>query len=592
MIPSYLSPLANHLWQSTVFAAAAGLLTLAFKNSRAAVRYGIWLAASLKFLVPFALLAALGGQIAWRKAPEAPPPALTFAVDQIGRPFSAATTLAPGPAPARNGPRILFAVWLCGFLAIVLAWTLRWRRIRRAVRAATPLELNAPIPGVCSPSRLEPGIVGIFQPVLLLPEGIGDRLTPAQWAAILAHELCHAARRDNLTSAIHMAVEAIFWFHPLVWWIGTRLVNERERACDEAVLLRGCDRESYAEGILKVCKFYLESPLTCAAGVTGADLKKRMEEIMTRPVMRKLDVGKKLLLAAALTAAAAAPVLIGVMESPRLLGQSQPAERLAFEVASIKENKTQDARDGRGLQFLPGGRFVAKNIPLIILISSAYNLPPQTSRLTSAPGVDQAIRQAWFSIEATAPPGAITESTTIKTREEKMRLMLQTLLADRFKLVMRRETKEEPVYAAVVARGGPKLQKAAVDEKDCKDSTSGPNDPAWCHGFAGGQGQGLRGPAVSISDLVSAAENFADRPVIDKTGLQGLFNIQTEGWVPMRPRPPRPPGQDPTAEDLAFADPARPTLFQIFDRLGLKLESTKAPVEVFVIEHIERPSDN
>jgi uncharacterized protein (TIGR03435 family) len=80
--------------------------------------------------------------------------------------------------------------------------------------------------------------------------------------------------------------------------------------------------------------------------------------------------------------------------------------------------------------------------------------------------------------------------------------------------------------------------------------------------------------------------------VVDKTGLKGLFNIQTEGWVPMRPRPPRPAGQEPTAEDLAFADPARPTLFQIFDRLGLKLESQKAPVEMFVIESAERPSEN
>jgi len=97
---------------------------------------------------------------------------------------------------------------------------------------------------------------------------------------------------------------------------------------------------------------------------------------------------------------------------------------------------------------------------------------------------------------------------------------------------------------------------------------------------------------MSISDLVAAVEAFADRPVVDNTGLQGLFNIQTEGWVPMRPRPPRPPGQEPTAEDLAFADPARPTIFQIFDRLGLKLESTKAAVEIFVIDRIERPGEN
>jgi len=102
----------------------------------------------------------------------------------------------------------------------------------------------------------------------------------------------------------------------------------------------------------------------------------------------------------------------------------------------------------------------------------------------------------------------------------------------------------------------------------------------------------MHAQAVSASDLASYASGWADRPVIDKTGLTGLFNIQTEGWVPMRPRPARPSGQDSTPEDLAFADPARPTLFQIFDRLGLKLESQKAPIETFVIESVERPSEN
>ena len=89
---------------------------------------------------------------------------------------------------------------------------------------------------------MEPGVFGIFRPVLLVPEGITDRLTPAQWKTILTHELCHVRRRDNLTAAIHMAIEAIFWFHPLVWWIGKRLIDERERACDEEVLLAAGDR--------------------------------------------------------------------------------------------------------------------------------------------------------------------------------------------------------------------------------------------------------------------------------------------------------------------------------------------------------------
>lgn len=170
--------------------------------------------------------------------------------------------------------------------------------------------------------------------------------------------------------------------------------------------------------------------------------------------------------------------------------------------------------------------------------------------------------------------------------------MLQSLLADRFKLVIRHETKELPAYFVTVAKGGPKLEKAKLTEKDCAEGASSFGDPSSCHSFNGGQGQGLHGEAVDLSDLALTLEGFSDRPVVDHTGLQGLYNIQTEGWVPLRPRPPRPPGADPSAEDLAFADPARPTIFAIFDRLGLKLESQKAPVEAFVIESVQRPSSN
>src|SRR5207247_4024707 len=130
-----------------------------------------------------------------------------------------------------------------------------------------------------SPGLLEPGVVGLFSPILLLPEGIAERLTPPQLEAVLGHELCHIRRRDNLTSAIHMIVEAVFWFHPMVWWIGARLVEERERACDEAVLSLGSEPHDYAEGILNVCKSYLESPLSCVSGVTGSDLKERIQGI-------------------------------------------------------------------------------------------------------------------------------------------------------------------------------------------------------------------------------------------------------------------------------------------------------------------------
>jgi beta-lactamase regulating signal transducer with metallopeptidase domain len=125
-----------------------------------------------------------------------------------------------------------------------------------------------------SRTSLEPGIFGIVYPVLLWPEGLSEKLDDAQLEAVIAHELCHVRRCDNLAAAIHMLVEAAFWFHPPVWWLGTRLIDERERACDEEVLQRGSERHLYAESILKICEFCLSSPLTAVSGVTSANLKK------------------------------------------------------------------------------------------------------------------------------------------------------------------------------------------------------------------------------------------------------------------------------------------------------------------------------
>ena len=89
--------------------------------------------------------------------------------------------------------------------------------------------------------------MGAFHPVLLLPEGVADQLSGTELEAIVAHEVCHWRRRDNLTASLRMVVEAIFWFYPLVWWLETRLIAERERACDEAVVAAGCDPNAYAE---------------------------------------------------------------------------------------------------------------------------------------------------------------------------------------------------------------------------------------------------------------------------------------------------------------------------------------------------------
>jgi beta-lactamase regulating signal transducer with metallopeptidase domain len=330
----------NHLWQSTVCLAVVALLTLVVRGSRAHVRYGLWLAASIKFLVPFAPLMALGHQIAWR-SPAPVQPAMSLLVDTMSLPFSQpdlqiAAATSSGSAAHSLGhaaPALLLGIWFVGCAAVLLTWWAGWRRVAATVRHGHPMEegrevdtlrrleqidgLDGRIAVIASDTSFEPGVFGIVKPVLLWPLDIGPRLDDGQLEAILAHEVCHVRRRDNLAVAVHMFVEAVFWFHPLVWWLEARLVDEREQACDEEVIRWGSQPHVYAESILKTCEFCVESPSACVSGVTGSDLKRRIEAIMSNQAGETLNGWRKLLLATTGMIAVAAPLAVGAMNAPQ-----------------------------------------------------------------------------------------------------------------------------------------------------------------------------------------------------------------------------------------------------------------------------------
>jgi uncharacterized protein (TIGR03435 family) len=601
MIPAYLiSALLNHLWQSTVFATIAGLLTLALRKNHARARYGLWLIASLKFLVPFSLLVSAGNILQWSSTgPSIPSPAVSLAMQEISQPFT--VPLAPlliqpaaTPAGANIMPVVLFAIWACGFLAIAVMGLVRWRRVRAAVRAASPLPLHSDIALLSSPTLLEPGVFGILRPVLILPEGIADRLVPAELKAILAHELCHVRRRDNLAAALHMIVEAIFWFHPLVWWIGARLVEERERACDEEVLRLGSEPEVYAEGILKTCRFYLESPVMCFSGVTGSDLKKRIVRIMSARVTNNLSVARKLLLAAAGVAAVMGPVVFGLMNTS--LGQAQEStsnsQNPKFDVASIKPNKSGGPGPMVGFD-ARSDRFSATNISLKDLIHFAYGV--QDYQIAGGPPWLNFQR---YDIEAKGP-GPLENGLRNMSEDqrrldfERRKLMLQSLLAERFKFTVHKESKEAPIYALVVAKNGPKLKEATAEEFAPPDLRELPklDSPEWKGKF---RGQGIRmgrgeatGQAVKLSVLAEMLSTSLGRTVFDKTRLNAAYDFDLK-WTPDENQGPGlgGPGDAPS-------DPTGPSIFTaIEEQLGLKLEPQKGAVEVLVIDHAEKASEN
>ena len=302
-----LPEIVNHLGQSTLFAVAIAALAAMLRGYGAHVRYWLWWAASAKFLIPFSLLTFLGSALREAGAPPFELAEWPAALDVLAQPMPDASA----PAPLLLA---LAVVWAAGSLAVATAWALRALKVRALLRGSEPYAPARVAGGPevrTSPGLLEPALVGILRPVLLVPRSIAQHLSQAQLDAVLEHELAHWRRRDNLTAATHMLVEAVFWFHPLVWWLGARLVEERERACDEAVVRAGHDGRTYAAAILNVCERYVASALKCAAGISGADLKRRVVDIAGNRAMSELSIRSKILLAGFAACTFAVPVILG-----------------------------------------------------------------------------------------------------------------------------------------------------------------------------------------------------------------------------------------------------------------------------------------
>jgi bla regulator protein BlaR1 len=614
MIPAAFAPVASHLWQSTLFAAVVGLLTLALRRNQARVRYWLWLAASSKFLLAWSWLVSIGHQMEWRGAPANMPPAFTAVTDMISSTIFLTAISDAKPTPDHLPALVIaiWAVWVCGFVVVAAGWARQWLRIRAMVRAASPLSLGLPILVLSTQARLEPGVVGIFRPALLLPEGITDRLTQAQLRAVIAHELCHVRRRDNLAAAMHMLVEALFWFHPVVWWLGTRLMDERERACDEEVLHLGSEPEAYAEGILNVCKSYIESSVPCVSGISGSDLKKRIVRIMTQRLADTLTFRRKLLLATMGMAAIAGPLVFGALALPA--GQSptvpqwqiEAGGKMTFDVTSIKQNKSSDHPYSNfplspGAVYSPnGGLFTATNFPLIAYIAFAYNLTNdqlfQLQRLL--PQLPKWIATDRFDIQARAQGNP---------SKDQMRLMIQSLLADRFKLAIHNDIKQGPVYAlAPLKPGKTGSQLQSHSDGPCATTPSpasgtvaptSPTDrvtqfPTVCGGIvpmhASAPGRmriGARNVTMRmIADFLTGPLTGVDRKVVDRTGFTGAFDFDIE-WALDPARAPSDSSFQPDLTGPAFVDALK-------EQLGLKLESQTGPVDVLVIDRVEEPSPN
>lgn len=279
-----------------------------------------------------------------------------------------------------------------------------------------------------------------------------------------------------------------------------------------------------------------------------------------------------------------------------VLSQAPGEARPSFEVASIKPNTSGQMGMSIGIQ--PGGRFVASGITFRLLMTVAYRV--RDFQIIGGPSWTTSDR---WNIEARAEEGSIPPQTGPRdpNAPDPIGLRLQSLLEDRFQLKVHRETRELPAYELGVARSGLKM-KLSEDQTPYRppskdDPPAGPpivkpGAPMRRGSMLVGMGN-LEANGVEFASIVQMLSQQVGRTIIDKTNLKGLYDIKLE-WAPEARQGPTPLGPLPAgAEPSQASGPSGPSIFTaIQEQLGLKLESTKGPVEVLVIDSVQKPSEN
>ncbi len=570
---------ASIVVKATVIAALALIGTRLARGSRAAVRHVLLAAAfGVLLLLPLASVIAPPIEIAVRTVEQEsaallPAPA---GVDPAPRLSSADTRHAAIPALSRSyipslSTFLLFA-WLAGVALSVIPMMVGLREIRALRRTGLPWrEGQALVDRLAAETGMAkhveallheslPGPVasGALHPAILLPEN-AECWEREDLHRALVHELEHVRRGDVVVHSLARVVCSLYWFHPLVWMVWRHLTLEAERACDDAVL-KGSEATAYADQLVALARKLLasdRSPLLAMAN--RSDLAIRVGAVLNSQ-QRRGRAGRF-----AVTFASVATIFLVLAVSPlRTVSglQSAPSNtaNLAFEVASIKLNKT----GSKNSQFGPRGRrFVINNWKLWTIMAEAYQLDPD--QITGGPAW---MRTDKYDVDAEA--GGEGEHTV-----QQWMVMIQKLLADRFQLKFHIEKKEMAVYAIVLGKGGPKM----------KVSTARDGIPGIGGGFVG-QHEEVPAHNATVADLAQFLQSVAmDRPVVDQTGLTGRYDFTLDwlpdssqfggmgGWVP----------KDDGTPDIYAA---------MQEQLGLKLERTRALVDIYVIDHIEKPSEN
>ncbi|HEV7890583.1 MAG TPA: M56 family metallopeptidase [Pyrinomonadaceae bacterium] len=415
--------LANHLWQATLFSLLALAAAVALRRAPARARYFAWLVALLKFALPSVLLffiaAQAGVDLSSVSLRDARPEAGAINVSPLLSPVTApepfvrseepaaqeseASVAATSETTAKAGgfglTGVAFCLWFAGCALLALSWLRKSYALSASIRGGRDVVTGREADalrrvksnfGVSREVRLvlttavsEPGVWGVLRPVVVLPEGVAGRLDDAELETVFMHELAHVKRWDNLAGNFQRALCCLFWFHPVVWFINRQLLAEREQACDDMVVRRGGSSEVYANGIAKVCRYCLGREAVGLSKVTGSDLKRRVERIISRSAGKRMSLPHALVLS--LLTAAAVTLSIASGKAEGVEHSYAKAEPLASETRSefIVSLPLQRAE-----AFSQQHQRQARNVPPEVNNPSQ---PPQKEQASQTTQPDQAI---------------------------------------------------------------------------------------------------------------------------------------------------------------------------------------------------------
>lgn len=444
-----------------------------------------------------------------------------------------------------------------------------WQQILQ--KLAARIGLSHPVRLLVSALVQVPTVVGWLRPVVLMPVGALSGLPAEHLEGLLLHELAHIRRHDYLVNILQSVGEALLFYHPAVWWVSGHIRAERELCCDDVAVAVSGDALTYARALAQL-ESLRPAHLAPAVAANGGSLSDRIARLLgqSRPSV-PAGLGP-VVLAVALLLMAAAYGLFG-----------QSGARPAFQSVSIKRNTSNWSERFRH----PMGMNTNASLLLLIQFAYANHDNPMLGQFSPLPASQVIGGPAWINSEGydiEVKPGANTDPN-------QWWLMWQSLLVDRFKVKLHRETREIPVYVLTAAKNGFKLP--AAKQAGCVSFPPGTKPhhvpgKVDC-GYVSGpfeRSTGLlhiEGSKVHMSDFIRELASILDRPILDKTRFTGEFDLQLN-FTPDGALMGMPPG---------YGEPPDPKLPNIFagleEQLGLKLTPAKGPVEVLVIDHAEQP---